>query len=152
MNPLHLELAPSPRLAAAIVALHAAAGLCVVAVLPGAAGGFLAVALLALGIAAAWSRALLRAPRSIRGIELDGAAISLRLAGGASFAAEPGKRRYVTSFVVAVPLRRPRGRTLLVTRDMLERDSFRALRIWALWGKLPVKGRAQPVAAAQLPA
>ena len=145
MSPLRLELSPSPRLAAAIVALHAAAGLCVVAVLPGAAGGLLAAALLALGAAAAWARALLGSSAAVRGIELDGPGIALELASGERVVAELAERRYVTRFVVALPVRRPR-RTLLVTRDMLAPDSFRALRLWALWGKVP------GVAAKQLPA
>jgi hypothetical protein len=145
LSPLYLELSPSPRLAAAIVAVHAVAGICVLAILPGAAGWLLAAALVALGLAAAWSRALLGSAASVRGIELDGKAIALKLASGDRFAAEPAERLYVTRFVVALPIRRPR-RTVLVTSDMLAPDSFRALRLWALWGK--VAG----VAARQLPA
>ncbi len=145
MSPLYLELSPSPRLAAALVALHAAAGICAVAVLPGAAGALLAAALVGLGLTAAWSRALLRSPASVRGIELDGESIALKLASGDRFVAELARRRYVTRFVVALPVRRPR-RTVLITRDMLAPDSFRALRLWALWGKLA------GVAAKQLPA
>ena len=146
MSALRLGLSPSPRLAAAIVVLHAAAGLCVVAVLPGAAGGLLAAALLALGAAAAWSRALLGSAASVRGIELEGPGIALELASGERIVAELAERRYVTRFVVALPVRRPSRRTILVTRDMLAADSFRALRLWALWGKVP------GVAAKQLPA
>ena len=145
MSSLYLELSPSPRLAAALVALHAVAGICAVAVLPGAAGVLLAAALVGLGIAAAWSRALLRSAASVRGIELEGESIALKLAGGDRLVAELAERRYVTRFVVALPVHRPR-RTVLVTRDMLAPDSFRALRLWALWGK--VAG----VAARQLPA
>jgi hypothetical protein len=145
LSPLYLELSPSPRLAAALVALHAVAGICAVVVLPGVAGVLLAAALLGLGVAAAWSRALLRSAASVRGIELDGEGIALKLASGDRFVAELGERRYVTRYVVALPVRRPR-RTVMVTRDMLAPDSFRALRLWALWGK--VAG----VAAKQLPA
>jgi hypothetical protein len=145
LSPLYLELSPSPRLAAALVALHAVAGICAVVVLPGVAGVLLAAALLGLGVAAAWSRALLRSAASVRGIELDGEGIALKLASGDRFVAELGERRYVTRYVVALPVRRPR-RTVLVTRDMLAPDSFRTLRLWALWGK--VAG----VAAKQLPA
>jgi hypothetical protein len=146
LSALRLGLSPSPRLAAAIVGLHAAAGLCVVAVLPGAAGGLLAAALLALGAAAAWSRALLGSAASVRAIELEGPGIALELASGERIVAELAGRRYVTRFVVALPVRRPSRRTILVTRDMLAADSFRALRLWALWGKVP------GVAAKQLPA
>ena len=137
------------RLAAAILVLHAAAALSVLAVMRGPAGALLALALLALGAAAAWSRALLRSARSIRAIELEGDAIHLILTNGARLPAEPGEGRFVTAWMVAVPLRRPR-RTLLVTGDMLAADPFRRLRIWALWRKLPPAR--QGVAAAQLAA
>jgi hypothetical protein len=32
-------------------------------------------------------------------------------------------------------------RTILVTRDMLGASEFRRLRLWALWGKLPVAAK-----------
>ncbi len=121
MSGLRLELSPSPGLAALILALHGAAGLSVLAVLPGIAGTLLAAGLVALGAASAWSRALLRSAASVVGIEFEGPGIALS---------------YVTRFVVALPVRRPR-RTILVTRGMLAPGSFRALRLWALWGKIP---------------
>jgi hypothetical protein len=34
-------------------------------------------------------------------------------------------------------VRRPARRTILVTRDMLEAEEFRRLRLFALWGRLP---------------
>jgi hypothetical protein len=139
---MRLELSPSPRLAALIVALHAAAALSCLAAVPGAGGGLLACALTLLGLAAAWSRALLKSAASVRAIELEGPGIAINLASGARIVAEVAERRYVTRFMVALPVLRPVRRTILVTRDMLGADSFRALRIWALWGKLPVKGRA----------
>jgi hypothetical protein len=125
------------------MALHAVAGICAIAVLPGAAGALLAVALIGLGVAAACSRALLRSAGSVRGIELDGESIALKLASGDRFVAELAERRYVTRFVVALPMRRPRT-TVLVTGDMLTPDSFRALRLWALWGKVAVAARQLP--------
>ena len=137
MSGLRLELSPSRGLASLIAALHAAAAVSILIVLPGVAGAALAATLVALGLSAAWSRALLRSSDSVRGIELsNGPAITLNLASGARIVAEVAERRYVTRFVVALPLRRPR-RTILVTRDMLAPDSFRSLRLWALWGKLP---------------
>jgi hypothetical protein len=145
--PLRLELSPSPRLALAIVGLHAAAAACVIGALPGAVGGLLAAAVLALGGASAWSRALLRSRASVQAIELDGASIRIEHRSGERFAAELAARRYVSRLVVTLPVRRPARRTILVTPDMLRADSFRALRIWALWGKLPAG-----VAAKQLPA
>ena len=139
MNPrrLRVALAPSPVLASAIVVLHAAAGICVLAVMPSFPGSLLAALLLALGLATAWSRALLRSRSSVRTLELDGAKLELRLAGGESFAAELAEHRYVTRFMVILVVLRPMRRSILVTRDMLGEDLFRQLRIWALWGKLP---------------
>jgi hypothetical protein len=142
---LRVELAPSSFLAITLVALHAAAGLSVLAVMPGPAGGLLAVLLLALGTAAAWSRALLRSASSVRVLELTGPKVQVQLASGESFAAEMAERRYVSRFMVVLPIRRPVRRTILVTADMASGDLFRRLRIWALWGRLPA------VAAKQLP-
>jgi hypothetical protein len=142
---LRLELAPSPLLAIAIVALHALAGLSVLMVMPRLPGVLLAVLLLALGIALAWSRALLRSRSSVRTLELDGTQLEVLLAGGERFRAEVAERRYVSRFLVSILLRHPVRRTILVTQDMLGGDLFRRLRIWAVWGKLP------GVAAKQLP-
>ena len=143
---LRLELAPSPAMAAMIVGLHAIAGACVLAVLPGVAGVALSAAFVALGLATAWARALLRSAASVRAIELQGALVQLELASGERFAAELSARRHAGKFSVMLPVLRPGRRTILVSRDMLSADSFRLLRIWALWGKLP------GVAGKQLPA
>ena len=142
---LRLKLVPSLRLALAIVALHAAAAACSVAVLPGLAGAALAAGFLALGLAAAWSRALLRSPVSVRAFEIAGPELAIELTSGDKIAVQVGERRYVSRLAVTLPLRRP-WRTILVSADMLPADDFRRLRIWALWGRLP------GVAAAQLPA
>jgi hypothetical protein len=139
LNPrrLRLELKPSPLLASAVIALHAAAGACALVVLPRAAGAPIAAGLLALGAIAAWRVALLRASSSVRVLELDGPQAFVQLAGSERLAAEVAPRRYVGRLLVTLPLRRPVRRTILVTRDMLGADSFRRLRIWALWGRLP---------------
>jgi hypothetical protein len=79
----------------------------------------------------------LRAASSIRALELDGAKAVVRLSAGGRFAAELAERRYVGRHMVVLRLRSPLRRTLLVTRDMLDAESFRRLRIWALWGRLP---------------
>ena len=120
------------------MAAHAAAGIALYLVLPGWAGALLAVALVALGAAAAWARALLRSPASVRAIELGGASPVLHLAGGESLSAAVGERRYVTRYVVALPFG---SRTVLVTRDMLGAREFRRLRLWALWNRLPSERR-----------
>ena len=117
-------------------------------VMPGRTAGALAIALFLLGLAAAWSRALLRSPGSIRAIELRGEQPVFELASGASLSAAVGHRRYVTRFLVTLPLSKPLGRTLLVSADMLGAREFRRLRLWALWGRLPV--RVPGVAPAQL--
>ena len=142
---VRFTLAPSPLLALAIVALHAAAAGCVLAVLPGVAAALLALALFLLGLAAAWSRALLRSRASVRALEISGAALAIELAGGERITVEAAERRYVSRLAVTLPLRRPR-RTLLVTADMLPAAEFRRLRIWALWGRLPGVAPAQPAA------
>jgi hypothetical protein len=142
---LRVEFAPSPLFAIAIVTMHAVAAFCILTVTPGVPGLLLAVLLVALGIATAWSRALLKSRSSVRAIELTGSKLAIELASGESFPAEVASRRYVGRFMVTLPLRQPVRRTLLITQDMLDGDLFRLLRIWALWGRLPA------VAAEQLP-
>jgi len=132
-----LELRPSPAFAAAIIVAHAAAAAAAYMVVPGGMGAALAVALFALGVAAAWSRALLRSAGAVRAMEIGGPQPVFELANGESFAADVAARRYVTRYVVALPLGRPLSRTLLVTADMLGAQEFRRLRIWALWNRLP---------------
>ena len=97
----------------------------------------LAACLVLLGLTAAWSRALLRSPASVRALEVSGSQVTLELASGERIACQPAERRHVNRFMVTLPLRPPMRRTVLITGDMLENDAFRRLRIWALWGKLP---------------
>jgi len=142
---LRLELAPSAFLAIALVASHGAAALAAVAVMPGVAGAMVAALIAALGLVYLWDHALHRMPSSIRSLELGGDGLHLEVASGGRFTVQASARRYVGRYLVLIPLRSPR-RTLLVTRDMLDAQAFRRLRIWALWGRLPA------VAAKQLPA
>ena len=142
---LRLELAPSRAMAALILVSHAAAAGCAVLVLPNAMGIALAAGIGALGVSAAWGNALLRSPRSVRAIELDGTGGFIELAGGEKVAVEVGARRHVSRYSVTLPLLRPMRRTLFVAGDMLSADSFRLLRIWALWGRVPgVAGKQLP--------
>ena len=120
-----------------IVTAHAAAGLCMAALLPGLPGILVGALVVMLGLASAWSRALLRSASSVRALELVGPTLEVELAGGASFTAEVAERRYVGRWLVILPLRRPVRRTVLISADMAAADSFRRLRIWALWGRLP---------------
>ena len=147
---LRVELAPSAPLAIALIALHALAAACVLVVMPGIAGAAIGALLVGLGLAGAWSRALLRAASSVRALEIAGAVLELRLAGGRTVAVECAERRDVGRFMVLLPLRGPVRRTLLVTRDMAPGDAFRRLRIWALWGKLPAAAGTERVAPVQL--
>jgi len=138
---LRFQLSPSPAFASALVAVHACAALCILLVLPSVSGAALALCLMALGLAAAWSRALLKSASSVRAIEVEAGGASFELARGERFAAQLSERRYANRFMVALPVRAPVRRTVLVTADMLGEESFRALRIWALWGKLPEVAR-----------
>ena len=125
-------------LAVVLTALHAAAAFSLALVLPGLPGLLAAVLLLALGTATIRSRALLRSATSVRAIVLSDAKLEVELASGERFGAELAERRYVSRLLVLLPLRSPVRRTILISSDMAGRDSFRRLRIWALWGKLPV--------------
>jgi len=129
------QLRPSPRLAALLVVLHLAAAGAAAAVVPGAPGLALGIAIAALGGASAWRVALLRGPRSLRAVELAADTLALSFANGAVIRAKASERRYVSRFLVAVPVRGTPLRTVFVTADMLDRESFRQLRLWALWGR-----------------
>ena len=137
-TPLRLELSPSGTFAAAILALHATAAACVVLVLRAAPGVALAGLLLALGAAAAWDRALLRGPSAPRAIEIHSSGQAFLLLGnGAALPIGPVGGFGVTRFLVALRTEAPTRRSALVARDMLGREPFRLLRLWARWGKLP---------------
>jgi hypothetical protein len=146
-QPLRLELSPCGPCAALIVALHAAAAACLLAVLPGPAGWLLAALLLALGIAAAWDRALLRGARAPRAIEIAaGGQARLVLADGATAPIGALHGIGIARHWVALSVGSPMRRGLLVTSGMLAAEPLRLLRLWALWQRLP------GVASRQLPA
>jgi hypothetical protein len=137
-QPLRLDLSPSGGYAALVVALHAAASACVLAVLPGAAGWMLAAALLALGVAAARDRALLRGPRAPRAIEIaPGGQARLVLADGATAPLGALRGIGVARHWVALKVGSPARRGLLVTSGMLAAEPLRRLRLWALWQRQP---------------
>ena len=142
---LRLELRPSWRLAFVIAGLHALAGASLFVAFPTFSGAALAVLLFALGIAAAWDRALLRGRRSPRALLVSAdATLGIELADGGRYPVGKGPRT-VNRLLVALPVESPARRSALVLRDMLDPASFRLLRLWALWGRLP------GVASAQLP-
>lgn len=126
-----------------IMAMHAVAAACVLAVVPGMAAFLLAAAMLALGAVSARVRALLRSPSSVRTIELEGDGATVELADGRRISAPVSARRYVSGIAVSLPVKAPLRRTLFISRDMLSGDSFRLLSIWALWGKLPAVAQKQ---------
>ena len=137
MSALRLQLVASRPLAAFIVIAHVTAAAAVYALINGPLGAAAAIGFVALGVAAAWSRALLAAGHSVRAIELGAAEALFELANGARVAAPVAARRYVTRHLVALPLGGELRRTLLVTADMLGQEEFRRLRLWALWNRLP---------------
>jgi hypothetical protein len=47
---------------------------------------------------------------------------------------------------VSLPLTGAGRRNLLVVRDMLPPGEFRALRLWALWGRVPGAAALRPAA------
>jgi hypothetical protein len=138
-----LALSPSWILAGALVALHAAAASCIVLLISGTAGMVLATLFLLLGVAAAWARGLLGAAKSPRALELAEELI-VELKDGSRFPAVLAERRHVNRFMVALPVVRPVRRTVLVSADMLGPEEFRRLRLWALWGRLPVAQKQLP--------
>ncbi len=146
-RPVRLALSPCGSFAVLIVSVHMVAGACFLTILTGWSGAAIAVLFLALGAAAAWDRALLRAARSPRAIEIrpSGEALCL-LANGESFPLDARGGNGVGRYWVALRLRSPNRRSLLVAAGMLPPESFRLLRLWARWGKLP------GVAPRQLPA
>jgi hypothetical protein len=150
-QPIRLALSPSGKFAMLILALHAAAALCFLTIMTGWLASAGAALLLFLGLAAAWDRALLRAGGSPSAIEIyPSGEATCRLANGESARLEAQDGSSVTRNWVSVRLRRDgpaqSRRSLLVTAGMLPPESFRLLRLWALWGRLP------GVAPRQLPA
>ena len=144
MSGTHFELRRSWILAAALIAAHAAAGAALAGILGNALGYALGALFLALGLAAAWGRALLGSSASVRALVLSGNAMTLEMKDGRKVGVELGAQRHVSRWMVTLPVRRPVRRTILVTADMLPAGEFRRLRLWTLWGKLPVAAKQLP--------
>jgi len=107
----------------------------------------IAVGLVLLGAKAAWDRALLAGPGSVRALEIaaDGSA-AVELARGRRVPVGAAARRHVGSWWVVVPLS-TRPWAALIVRGMLAPAALRRLRVWALWGRLPApafRGAADP--------
>lgn len=144
---LQILLSPSRGLAATIVAVHGGAGLCAGALVAGAPGILLGLLIATLGVAAAWDRALLRGRKSVHAmlIASDGS-LSLELANAGRLTLRLSPRRYVSRLVVILSDRRSMHRTIVVTRAMADPEAFRALRLWALWGRVPNSGHRNSLA------
>ena len=139
LDATEFRLAPSRTLALLIVVAHGAAAAAVLSVARGTwAGWALAGLLVALGVATAWDRALLRSRGAIRAFTLERPdSIGLELSGGRRVHAGVGTQRWVGARLVILSLSGPCRRSLLIAWDMLDADAFRRLRLWALWGTLP---------------
>ena len=120
------------------MAVHAAAAGCFLATLSGFPGVALAVLILALGVASASGRALLRGSHSPRAIEIapSGSAV-VKLADGKAIAMRPVRGIGVARYWVALRPVSVAGRAVLVTAGMLGPAEMRILRLWALWGRIP---------------
>jgi len=143
---LRIQLSPSRSLAAIIVVVHGGAAVCAGVFVAGSMGIWLGVLIAGLGIAAAWDRALLRGRRSVRALIIgSGDNVILDLANAQRVGLRISPRRFVSALVVILPGAPWMRRNIVVWRDMLDPDSFRVLRLWALWGRVPDTGTTQPV-------
>lgn len=148
-RPLRIDLSPSRRLAAAIVTVHCGAGACAGLVLAGPAGILLGALIAGLGVAAARDRALLRGRRSVRALQIQGKdRVTMELANAELVPIRIGSQRYVSRLGVILRTSDSMRRTIIVARDMLDPGAFRALRLWALWGRLPPARLPQPTGGA----
>jgi len=136
--PTRLEMSPCVGYAGLLVLIHAAAAVCLLTIITGWLGGTAACLVLALGVAAAWDRALLRSARSPRALEIQASGEArCILASGAAIALEPLAGAGVTRYWVALRMRSATRRAMLVPAGMMTTESARLLRLWARWGKLP---------------
>jgi len=131
----------------AILGVYVAAAACFLTVLTGWFGLALSALTAALGCFAAWDRALLRAERSPKVLEISrGGTAKCLFANGDSAVLQPLKGSSVTRYWVALGLRVPLRRSLFIAAGMLAPQAFRLLRLWALWGRLPRVASARPAA------
>lgn len=129
-------------LAALMAGAHLVAGACLYLVVPGAAGIALAALAAALGAVTARERALLRGRHAPRAIELqDDGRASVEYPDGRRAAVTGGAGRTGRRWVI-LRLQQVSRRHLLVTGAMLDEASFRYLRLWARWGRLPAAATA----------
>ena len=131
-------LNPSPGFAATILGVHALAAASLWMSIPGRGAAVIAMLVAVLGAVAAWDRALLRARRSVRAIEISGPEdVLLEFSDGTRRAGRSPRRRHVSRFGVGLGLAGLRRRSLFVWNGMLDPAASRSLRLWALWGRVP---------------
>jgi hypothetical protein len=131
-------LNPSRRLAGVVLLAHAAAALGAALALGLPFGPLLSALLVALGAFAVRQHALLRSAHSVRAIEIaEGGQAVLERADGARLPGQINRRRHVSRHWVAMTVRGTAANPLLIADDMLDARSFRTLRMWALWNRLP---------------
>jgi len=125
-------------LAGALLLVHTSAALCAGLALGLPYGPPMGALLVLLGAHSAWRHALLRSARSVRSIEIAAAGQAMvERADGARLPGQVSRRRHVSRYWVAMAVRGTAANPILIAGDMLDADSFRALRIWALWNRLP---------------
>jgi hypothetical protein len=136
-QPVRLALSPSPGLAAVVLALHGAAAIGILTAMKGGFAVAAAMLILMLGAAAARDRALLKGRNAPKGIEIRPSGEAFLLFHDGSAGAIQQGAGGVNRYWVGLHLKSGWKRAFLVTAGMVSVESFRLLRLWALWGKLP---------------
>lgn len=135
---MRLELVPSGTYAGWILGVHVTAAACFLTTMSAWPGATLALLTIALGVASARDRALLRGARSPRAIEVPASGpASVILANGERVAVRAVRGVGVTRHWVALAPLSLMHRSVMVTAGMLGPESARALRLWSLWGQTP---------------
>ncbi|MBI3371697.1 MAG: hypothetical protein HY017_08090 [Betaproteobacteria bacterium] len=131
------KLQASPRLTLFLLCAHAAAAVASWLAFGGAAGSAIGLLVMTAGAVAIRGPALLLARDSPAYLVLN-AAGDLRIIdrNGLEWTPVADSACFVSRWVVIVPVsgRMGRRRRIPILGDMLSRERFRRLRIWALWG------------------
>jgi len=137
--PLCMELRRSLPLAMLIVAVHLFAAACLLTLMTGWQAFLLALLVTTLGFFTAANRALLKGRQAACRIEIggDSTGATLVFADGRTATVAAVRGVGITRHWVALQTCGPLGRSFLVVAGMLPEATFRLLRLWALWGKVP---------------
>lgn len=136
---IRVDLKPSRRLGAALVAAHGAAALTLLPLaLPAWAKVLIALCIAASLCHALWRHAWLRSAASVTAIEVrEGAGAGVEMRGGECHEARVLGTTYVSAALCVVNLRiagRLLARHAVVVSDNVDAESFRRLRVWLRWG------------------